>query len=298
MTARSVALILVLAFFTLETCMMNTVEKKKTPVLSHYKLAMIQMDVRGGDQQGNLSRASDRIREAAGHGAKLALLPEVLDFGWCHTSARQHAGPIPGGMSFMALSKAARENAIYVCAGIAEQDGDQIFNSAVIIDSRGRLLIRHRKINELDFARDLYDQGDRLNVVHTELGTLGLLICADANADNLILSRSLGAMGANIILSPCAWAVPPDYDNTAKPYGGTWRDAYRPVSEAYKTWFIGVSNVGKVEDGEWKGWDCIGCSLAYAPGGKEVVQGPYGEKADTILYVEVDLADHPWTTKK
>lgn len=44
----------------------------------------------------------------------------------------------------------------------------------------GRLLIKHRKLNEQDIAHDLYDTGDRLNVCHTELGTIGLMVCADA----------------------------------------------------------------------------------------------------------------------
>jgi len=258
-----------------------------------YKLAMVQMEVKGGDQAGNLARAEDRIREASVHGARIALLPEALDFGWCHSSAREKAGPIPGGVSYEALSKAARENTIYICAGLAEKDGDRLYNSAVIIDPDGELLIKHRKLNELDFAHDLYDQGDRLNVVHTDLGTMGLLICADANADGQALSKSLCYMGADIILSPCAWAVPPGYDNKAEPYGDTWRNAYGPISKMFDVWFVGVSNVGKVDDGKWSGWDCIGCSLAYAPGGKEVLQAPYGLHADTIIYLDVQLHDRP-----
>ena len=286
-------LLLIFGALMSATCTNQPNMRKTENSLRNYKLAMIQMDVKGGDQQGNLLRAADRIREAAQNGARLALLPEAMDFGWCHTSAIEHAGPIPGGSSFEALSKAAHDNNIFVCAGIIERDDDHLYNSAVIIDPTGKLLIKHRKLNELDFAHDLYDQGDRLNVAHTELGTLGLLICADANADGLALSKSLCYMGADIIISPCAWAVPPDYNNETDPYGDTWRNSYGPISKMFDVWFVGVSNVGKVEDGAWNGWDCIGCSLAYAPGGKEVIQGPYGAAADTILYIDVALHDRP-----
>ncbi len=163
----------------------------------------------------------------------------------------------------------------------------------MIINPEGDLLIKHRKLNELALAHDLYDQGDRLNVVHTELGTLGLLICADANAAEYTLSKSLGYMGADIILSPSAWAVPPDHDNETDPYGTTWRNAYEPICRIFKIWFVGVSNVGAVDDGEWKGWNCIGSSLAFNDKGEEVIQGPYGVKADTILYINVELQDRP-----
>lgn len=259
----------------------------------NYKMAMIQMDVIGGDQEANLKYASERISEAAKSGAKLALLPEAMDFGWCHTSAREEAGPIPGGASFEALSKAALENDIFVCAGIIERDGDKLYNAAVIIDRKGELLIKHRKLNELDFAHELYDQGDRLNVVHTELGTLGLLICADANAKDFTISKSLGYMGADIILSPSAWAVPGDHSNLTDPYGDTWRNAYEPICKQFQIWYVGVSNVGSVDDGEWTGWNCIGCSLATNHKGEEVVQGPYGAAADTIIYIDVELQERP-----
>jgi predicted amidohydrolase len=258
-----------------------------------YKLAMIQMKVKGGFPGLNLSLAAEKIKEASENGARIAVLPEALDFGWCHTSARKQAGPIPGGASFEALKKAAVENSIYVCAGIVEKDGENLYNSAVIISPAGKLLIKHRKLNELDFAHDLYDQGDRLNVVHTELGTLGLMICADAFTPEFALSKALGYMGADIILSPSAWAVPDDHDNVADPYGATWRNAYKPICEIFKVWFVGVSNVGSVDDGEWTGWNCIGCSLAYNHKGEEVIQGPYGEDAECILYIDVELQDRP-----
>ncbi len=199
-----------LGIFMLNACSDMPKTRRKADPVSKYKLAMVQMDVRGGDPVHNLAAASERIREAAGNGARIALLPEMTDFGWCHSSAKEEAGPVPGGDSFEALSRAARENNIYVCAGIAEKDDDSLYNTAVIIGPRGDLLAKHRKLNELDFAHGLYSQGDMLNVAHTELGTLGLLICADANADGLTLSKSLCYMGADIILSPCAWAVPPD----------------------------------------------------------------------------------------
>ncbi|MFH1964191.1 MAG: carbon-nitrogen hydrolase family protein [Acidobacteriota bacterium] len=261
--------------------------------MKKYKLAMIQMDVKGGQPELNLAHAAERIKEASENGARIALLPEALDFGWCHTSARDHAGTIPGGASFKALSRSAKENSIFVCAGIIERDGDRLYNAAVIIDPEGKLLIKHRKLNELSFAHDLYDQGDMLNVVHTELGTLGLLICADANASEYTLSKSLGYMGADIILSPSAWAVPPDHSNETDPYGDTWRNAYEPICKIFKVWFVGVSNVGTVDDGEWTGWNCIGCSLAFNHKGEEVVQGPYGAAADTILYIDVELQERP-----
>jgi predicted amidohydrolase len=262
-------------------------------ILKNYKLAMAQMMVEAGRLEANLDRATKRIGEAAEHGANLIVLPEVMDLGWTDPSAKTMAYEIPDGKTCRRLRDAAAKNNIYVCAGIVEKNKGKIYNAAVIIDPSGKVILTHRKLNELDIAHDLYDQGDKLNVVHTPLGTLGLYICADATADGNVLSNSLGYMGADIILSPCAWAVPPGFDNKATPYGDTWRNVYRPVSKKFDLWVVGVSNVGKIEAGPWKDWDCIGNSLVYGPGGKEVLQAPYGEKADTIIYVDISLKDRP-----
>lgn len=265
---------------------------EQTPLRS-YKLALVQMEVQAGKLDANLACAAERITEAAAQGAKIALLPEVMDLGWTDPSAKTLAYAIPDGKTCQRLREAAAKNRIYVCAGIIEKDQDKTYNAAVIIDPAGNVILKHRKINELDIAHDLYDQGDRLNVVHTPLGTLGLYICADATAQDNTLSYSLGYMGADIILSPSAWAVPPDFDNAITPYGDTWRNVYQPVSARFDLWVAGVSNVGRIEAGPWKDWNCIGSSLVYAPGGKEVLQAPFGTQADTILYVDIALKDRP-----
>lgn len=261
--------------------------------LRNYKLALIQMRVDAGKPAINLQRAAERLEEAAKQGAKIAVLPEVMDLGWTDPSAKTMAYPIPSGPTCQSLIEVAVKNKIYVCAGIVEKSDDQTFNAAVIIDPSGNVISKHRKLNELDIAHDVYDQGEGLHVVHTPLGALGLYICADATASGNTLSNALGYMGADIILSPCAWAVPPDFDQAATPYGDTWRNVYKPVSKAFDLWVVGVSNVGKIEAGPWKDWDCIGNSLVYGPGGEEVLQAPFGAQADTIMYVDIELKDRP-----
>ena len=98
------------------SCKQSTPDMKNPVPLRNYKLAMVQMEVEGGKLEANLARAVDRIREAANGGAQIALLPEVMDLGWTHPSARQLAYEIPDGKTCQVLCKAARDNSIYVCA--------------------------------------------------------------------------------------------------------------------------------------------------------------------------------------
>jgi predicted amidohydrolase len=253
-----------------------------------FRIALAQMRVTPGDVSGNVRRARELIRRAAGEGAKVVVLPEAMDCGWTHPSARELASPIPGGRTFVELAAAAREHGVYLCSGITERQGDVVYNAAVLISPAGEMLLHHRKVNELDIAHDLYEQGDRLGTARTPLATFGLMICADGFATGQVVSRALALMGADVILSPGAWAVPADHDNVRTPYGQEWRDCYVPVAREHGLWIVGVSNVGPITAGPWAGRRCIGCSLAIAPGGREVLQGPYGEDAEALLYVDVE----------
>ena len=251
---------------------------------------MLQMRVEPGQRRANLAHATDWIGRAAGAGASVVLLPEAMTLGWTHPSARTEAEAIPDGPSCSVLGEAARQHGVYLCAGLIEQAEGRVFNSAVLLDPSGRVVLLHRKLNELEIGHDLYAQGDRLGVVTTPLGTLGLMLCADAFARGQVVSRTLGLMGADVILSPSAWAVPADHDNQAAPYGQLWRDNYGPVAREFRLWIAGVSNVGWIRGGPWDGRKCIGCSLLVGPTGEPVVMGPYGDAAEAILQADVT----PW----
>jgi predicted amidohydrolase len=251
-----------------------------------YRIGMAQILVEGGRPQANLNRAADAIGQAAAQGCRLVVLPECLDLGWADPCARDLAQPIPGPHVEL-LARAARAHHVYVAAGLVERSGDRLFNAAVLLDATGQVLVHHRKINELDIALDLYAIGDRLGVAATELGTLGLNICADNFGSSLAIGHVLARMGAQVILSPSAWAVPADHDNTREPYGRLWQDAYHELARLYDVTVIGVSNVGPITGGPWRGRKCIGCSLAVGPDGAVLAQGPYGDGAEAVVAVEV-----------
>lgn len=258
-----------------------------------FTLALVQMSVVGGNRQVNLEHAGGRIGEAAGHGAQFILLPEAMDLGWTDPSALTDAEPVPGGATARFLAGMAAKYGVYICSGLIEKDGEKVYNSAVIFDPLGRLILLHRKINELEIGHPYYALGDRLNVCRTEFGTIGLLICADANTEGSALTRALAYMGADVILSPSSWAVPAGHDNLTDPYGSLWRDAYIPVARDFRVWIASCSNVGWMTAGPWKGWKGIGCSMVIAPGGREVLTAPYGAEADTIQYVEITPEPRP-----
>jgi predicted amidohydrolase len=250
-----------------------------------FRLGMAQTLVEGGKPEANLDRAVAAIERAADLGCRVVVLPECLDLGWTHPSARELAQPIPGA-HVDRLAAVARNVNVFVAAGLVERAGSRFYNSAVLIGPTGELLLHHRKINELDIAHDLYSIGNRLGIVETELGAFGLAICADNFSDSLAVSHVLCRMGAQVILSPSAWAVDADHDNVRQPYGKLWLDAYTELARLYDVTVVGVSNVGWLTGGPWQGRKCIGCSLAVDPSGV-IGRGPYGESAEDVICVEV-----------
>lgn len=256
---------------------------KEYEVNRKVKIAMCQIPVVYAHPEINMKAAEDAIAEAAKMGAQIALLPECMDLGWAEPMAETMACPIPGERTKL-LGAAAKEYGIYVVAGLTEREGDKLYNTAVLINDQGELLIKHRKIGLLFEVEGQYSVGDRLNIAHTPLGTIGIDICADNTMQSIHLAHALCRMGADMILSPCAWAVPKE--DLDKPYGSTWLVPYEMICKTYGITMIGVSCVGNVDSGAWKGWFNIGNSIAMGPEGKTLAVLPFGKDAGCIHLVE------------
>lgn len=253
------------------------------------RIALAQMRVEPGRPDENLARAAEWVARGAAAGADLVLLPEALDAGWTHPSARQLASHVPDGVACLRIREAARAGAVHVAAGLTERDGARVFNAAVVVGPSGDVLLHHRKLNELEVGHAVYDQGDRLGVVRLPFGTVGLMICADGFARGEVVSRTLGLMGADLVVSPCAWAVPAGHDPVREPYGRLWKDCHGRVARDFGMHIAAASCVGPVTAGPWAGRRCIGCSLVVGPDGEPLVEGPYGESAEALLVADLAL---------
>lgn len=250
------------------------------------KVGMGQMLVTGGQLNSNLERAVIAIRQAKARHCDLIVLPECLDGGWTYPDVAKIAQPIPGNTSDI-LCQAASDQGIYVVAGITESAGKRYYNTAILISPQGEILLKHRKINLLKIEQPYYSTGDSLQVADTPLGRIGVNICADNTPDSLVFGHSLARMGAEMILSPCAWAVSPDWGN--KPYGRMWEKAYTTLAKLYNIPVVGVSNVGWVEGGPWDGHQCIGNSLAVDSEGEIAAKASFGLAAEELLAVDLTI---------
>jgi len=258
-----------------------------------FRLAMIQMRVEGGNREANLAKAKAMIAEAAENGADIILLPEAMDLGWAHPSALTDAAPVSGGSTSRMLMESAKNLEVYICSGLVEKAEDGIYNSALLISPEGEILIHHRKINILDIAQQYYGQGRGLKVVDTRFGSIGLMICADGFADQRVITQTLCYMGADLILSPTAWALPPESSFDKELATTIWYNHYAPVARKFNVHIAGCSNVGELNDGPWKGYSAIGNSMIVGPEGQIMAGNCFGVDAETIIYHDVVIRSRP-----
>jgi len=251
------------------------------------KVGMGQLLVEGGEPQRNLQRAEQMIHQAAQQKCDILLLPECLDLAWTHPSSKKEAQPLPGSFSDQ-LCQSAKKHELYVCAGLTEQDKNRVYNSAVLINSKGEIILKYRKINVLTVGQEFYEIGNRLSVVETPFGTIGVNICSDNYVDGLPIGHTLARMGAQIILSPSSWTVDYSYTEEDDPYGEKWIKPYSLLAKLYNLVIIGTTSVGVIVGGPYEGKKMVGCSLAVGRDGI-IGRGQYNEFAGELIVVDFEV---------
>lgn len=257
------------------------------------KIGIAQLLVEGGEYERNFQRAEKLINDAVEKGCDLVLLPETIDFAWTHPRAKTECQPIPGPFSNF-FCKLALEKGIYICVGLTEKDGSKRYNTAILINTYGEIIIKYSKINLLVVEHDYYEVGQSLKVVETEFGKIGLNICADNYPESLTIGHTLARMGAQVILSPSSWTV--DYSITEEddPYKEKWMFPLSKLAKLYNIVIVSTTSVGYIVGGPYEGKKMVGCSLIVNKDGI-IAQGQFNEFAGQLVAVDVEI---PYNVEK
>lgn len=194
-----------------------------------FKAATVQTAPVFLNVEKTIDKAITFIKEAANNGAKLIAFPEVFVAGYPYWNWIMT--PVQGSKWYEELYKnsvdvsspaikrlclAAKDHDIQVVIGINERGKSygEIYNTNLIIDNKGTIIGKHRKLVPTWAEKLTWTSGDgsSLKVYPTEIGPIGTLACGE-NTNTLarftLLSQGELIHVANYISLPVA---PPDYN--------------------------------------------------------------------------------------
>ncbi|WP_417352023.1 carbon-nitrogen hydrolase family protein [Flavobacterium alkalisoli] len=197
--------------------------------LPKFKAAAVQAAPVFLNAEATADKACSIIAEAAGNGASLVAFPEVFVAGypywnWIMTPVQgskwyellyKNSIAVPGP-EVNRICEAAKEHNCHVVIGVNErgQSFGELYNTNLIIDNKGNLIGKHRKLVPTWAEKLTWTGGDgsSLKVYNTEIGPIGTLACGENT--NTLARFTLLTQGelihiANYISLPVA---PPDYN--------------------------------------------------------------------------------------
>ena len=193
---------------------MNADLKKEKAVKDAIVVAAVQMDCKLFDVEANLQKMRSSVEKAKReHGAELIVFPELSSIGYIKDRDKEfgleyinRAQKIPGPFTG-ALSEIAEEFGVHIISGMTQLHPiipATIYNTAVLIDSSGKLVGIQQKIHIPGYEKHYFMPGNEIKVFDTALGKIGMSICYDGQFAEY--TRTLALKGAEIMVM--LWNMP------------------------------------------------------------------------------------------
>lgn len=251
-------------------------------VLKEIIIALAQILCVDGDHSGNFLRIENAIVEAKSKKAEIIVFPESSIFGWVNPEAHQRATTIPGTDSDR-LCALAKKYQIYICIGLDEKAKNQLFDSALLIDDEGKILLKHRKINVLpNLMTPSYAIGEEVKAADTKFGRIGVIICADSFQEDLLGKMALQKPA--FMLIPYGWAA---LENEWPQHGKNLEKVVKNVAKQLNCPVIGTDLVGQISHGPWAGQVYGGHSVACDKDGNVIKIGR--DREPDLMIVKIQL---------
>lgn len=179
------------------------------------RVAAIQMSC-GWDAAANIAAAETLVREAAGRGAQIILLPELFETPYfCIEQDARHlrlASAVEDNRAVRHFSAVARELGVVLPISFFERAGAAYFNSIAVLDADGTRLGVYRKSHIPNGPgyqeKNYFSPGDTgFKVWHTRYARLGIGICWDQWFPEA--ARAMVLQGAELLLYPTAIGTEP-----------------------------------------------------------------------------------------
>lgn len=179
--------------------------------MEEFKLACCQMNV-VDNKETNIKHAIELISDACKNNATLITLPEMFNTPYDNSKFIENAEEEKNSITLNTLCDVTKDNDIYLQAGsIAELDNGKIYNTAYLIDKKGKIIAKHRKMHMFDIdtatmkftESETLTPGNEVTTVKTPIANISLAICYDIRFNELwtLMNKN----NSDIILLPGAF---------------------------------------------------------------------------------------------
>jgi predicted amidohydrolase len=214
------------------------------------------------------------------------VLPELIVGGY--RLDREHQASCAqsiDGPAVRAWQELAAESGGCIAGGFAERDGDDIYNTAVVVGPEG-VCLHYRKLHLFRAEREVFSPGNLgLPVASTPVGRIGLCVCYDLRFVETL--RILALKDAQLACVPTAWV--PGFDDQWWDADGMCPQAGAALVQANlnQVFVACASQAGPVGDLTF-----LGSSVLAGPDGA-CLAGPLprDEAATQIVDVEINSAE-------
>lgn len=192
----------------------DSTQRRIAAQVNAFKVAALQM-ASGPNVAGNLSEARRLIEKAVAQGAKLVVLPEFFSIMGMKeedmVAVREQVG---AGVMQDFLSEMARKHSIWVVGGsipLVANAPNKVRDACLVFDEHGKQVARYDKIHlfNLDLGNEHYHEantieaGDKVVVIDSPFGRIGLAICYDLRFPELFRAMK----GVDIFVLPSAFTA-------------------------------------------------------------------------------------------
>jgi|SRR5579859_207224 len=173
------------------------------------RVASVQLEIPPGEsKEERVERAAVLVEQLTD--ADLVVLPEIWNVGYFNFEDYAAQAEPLDGPTVRRMAEAARGIGAWLLAGsIVERASDRLHNTAVLLDRAGNIAGTYRKIHLFGYGSrepQILARGERIGVVDTEFGRVGLSTCYDLRFPELY--RAMIDDGARTFLVPSAWPYP------------------------------------------------------------------------------------------
>jgi N-carbamoylputrescine amidase len=174
------------------------------------------------DVSKNVARMTELVREAAGRGAHVILMPELFEGHYFPRAQREEefarARPVADHPTIAHFSELARTLGVVLPVSFFEQDGPSYYNSIAVIDADGHVRGVYRKSHIPDgpgYQEKFYFRPGNTGFCAwpTRHGTIGAGICWDQWFPEA--ARAMAVLGADILFYPTAIGSEPEVPDTS-----------------------------------------------------------------------------------